>query len=107
MAAAIIPPALVILIMFSSAISLSGISLGTSISLLLSFSATAAALVMRESDIPAAIFASVFIEHGITTMALKIKLPELILAATSLSSYENDAIFLNDEESCPVSYWIT
>ncbi len=63
-----------------------GISLGTRTILLLSFNATAHALVVSVSDIPEAIFPRVEMLHGITTSALKIKLPELTFAAISLSS---------------------
>ena len=66
MGGAIVTPVFESFSIFSRAIEDSGDSLGASISFFPSFSATAAHLVVRVSDIPWAIFESVFILQGAT-----------------------------------------
>ena len=61
---------------------LNGVSRGTRISFLLSFNITVADRVKRLSETPDAILPNVVPEQGIMTMALALKEPEAILAAT-------------------------
>ena len=63
-----------------------GVSLGTKIRGLFSFSITKADLVTKLSEIPAASLPSVVPEQGITAIALALKEPEDILAAKFLLS---------------------
>ena len=66
--------------MFSKAIAEKGISRGAKISFFCSFIITAAARVIRLSEIPQAILASVFIEQGAMIIASMPKEPDAMLA---------------------------
>jgi hypothetical protein len=84
-------PALVTSSIFSRCIVLSGVSLATSTSLLLSFSITLAARVIKSLSYPIRIAASVFMEHGTTIMPCVKKEPEDREAETSRGEYVKSA----------------